>query len=64
MRPIIAASAGNHGRGVSYAARELGLKATIVVPEAAPQVKVDGCLALGANIVRYGKSFDEACGKA
>ena len=63
-RPVIAASAGNHGRGVAYAARQLGLKATIVVPENAPQVKVDGCLSLGASVVRHGKSFDEACTRA
>lgn len=60
-RPVIAASAGNHGRGVAFAARELGLKATIVVPTIAPQVKVDGCLDLGAEVIRFGASFDEAC---
>jgi threonine dehydratase len=35
-----------------------------VVPENAPQVKVDGCLSLGATVVRHGDSFDKACAKA
>ena len=64
LRPVICASAGNHGRGVAYAARSLGLTATIVVPENTPQVKIDGCEALGAEVVRFGSCFDEACTRA
>ncbi len=49
-RGIVAASSGNHGRGVAYAARMLGAKATIVMPWSAPAVKVDAIRALGAEV--------------
>ncbi len=48
---IVAASSGNHGKAVSYAARLLGVKATIVVPRTAAQVKVEAIRALGAEVV-------------
>lgn len=48
---IVAASSGNHGRGVSYAARMLGVQAAIVMPRTAPQVKIDAIRALGAEVV-------------
>lgn len=51
---IIASSSGNHAQGVAFAARMLGIKATIVLPTNAPQVKVDGTRALGAEVVQYG----------
>ena len=50
-RGIVAASSGNHGKGIAYAAKLLGAKATIVMPTTAPQVKVDAIRALGAEIV-------------
>lgn len=61
MRPVISASL-NHGRGVAYAARQLGLPAILVVPTS--QLKIDDCLALGVDIIHYGNSFDETCDKA
>lgn len=51
---IIASSSGNHAQGVAFAARLLGIKATIVLPTNAPQVKVDNTRALGAEVVQYG----------
>lgn len=51
---IIASSSGNHAQGVAYAAKTLGLKATLVLPENAPQVKIDNTRALGAEVVLYG----------
>ena len=51
---IIASSSGNHAQGVAYAASLLGIKATIVLPTNAPQVKVDNTRALGAEVVQYG----------
>ncbi len=51
---VAAASSGNHGRGLSYAAKALGIPATIVIPDTAPQIKVDNILALGAKVVRCG----------
>ena len=53
-RGIIASSSGNHAQGVAYAAGLLGIKATIVLPTNAPQVKVDNTRALGAEVVQYG----------
>ncbi|MDL2319032.1 threonine/serine dehydratase [Eubacteriales bacterium OttesenSCG-928-A19] len=53
-RGIIASSSGNHAQGVAFAARMLGIKATIVLPTNAPQVKVDGTRALGAEVVQHG----------
>lgn len=53
-RGIIASSSGNHAQGVAFAARMLNIKATIVLPTNAPQVKVDGTRALGAEVVQYG----------
>jgi len=51
---IIASSSGNHAQGVAFAAKLLGIKATIVLPTNAPQVKVDNTKALGAEVVQYG----------
>lgn len=51
---IIASSSGNHAQGVAYAANKLGIKATLVLPENAPQTKIDGTKALGAEVVIHG----------
>ena len=59
-RGVIAASAGNHAQGVAYAARELKLRATIVMPQTTPQIKVDAVRALGAEVVLIGDTYDEA----
>ncbi len=59
-RPIVAASAGNHARGVAWAAHRLGLAAHTVVPVAAPLTKVRGTEALGAKVIRFGCSYEEA----
>ena len=50
---VVAFSSGNHARGVAIAARRLGIRAVIVMPSDAPQVKVDGTRAEGAEIVFY-----------
>lgn len=52
QKGVVAASSGNHGKGVAYAAKLLKSKATIVLPDSAPSVKVDGILALGAEVVQ------------
>ena len=52
QRGIVAASSGNHGKAVAYAARMLGVKATIVLPHTAAQVKVDTIQKWGAEVVR------------
>ena len=51
-RGLVAASSGNHGKGIAYAAKMLGTKATVVVPNTAAKVKVDAIRALGAEIVQ------------
>lgn len=51
---IIASSSGNHAQGVAYAAKALGIKATLVLPENAPKAKIEGTKSLGADVVLYG----------
>ena len=53
-RGVITYSSGNHAQGVAYAARALGLKAVIVMPSNAPDVKKRATTALGAEIVEVG----------
>ncbi|HEX6754817.1 MAG TPA: threonine/serine dehydratase [Mycobacteriales bacterium] len=57
---VIAASGGNAGLAVAYAARELGLRADIVVPVSCPAVKVDRLRALGASVTRAGAFYPDA----
>ena len=51
-RGVVTHSSGNHAQGVAFAARHFGVPATIVIPEGAPRVKVEGTRALGAEVVR------------
>jgi threonine dehydratase len=51
---VITYSSGNHAQGVAYAARALGSKAVIVMPDNAPRVKIDATRALGAEVVFVG----------
>lgn len=53
QKGVVAFSSGNHARGVAIAARRLGIRAIIVMPSDAPQVKVEGTRAEGAEIVFY-----------
>jgi threonine dehydratase len=53
-RGIIASSSGNHAQGVAYAARLLGVKVVLVLPENAPRNKIEGCRAMGAEVVLHG----------
>ncbi|MFL5955650.1 MAG: threonine ammonia-lyase [Gaiellaceae bacterium] len=57
---VIAASAGNHGQAVAYAARELGISATVFMPQDAPMTKVEATRSYGADTVLAGTGFDEA----
>ncbi|AUG41037.1 threonine ammonia-lyase, biosynthetic [Pseudomonas chlororaphis] len=63
-RGVITASAGNHAQGVALAARELGIKATIVMPSTTPQLKVQGVSSRGAEAVLHGESFPFALAHA
>jgi threonine dehydratase len=59
-RGVIASSAGNHAQGVALAARKLGVKALIVMPQTTPAIKVDAVRELGAEVVLDGSSYDDA----
>ena len=59
-RGVIAASTGNHGQSVAYAADLFGLRAMICLPEQANPVKVESMQAPGAEVVFHGRDFDEA----
>jgi threo-3-hydroxy-L-aspartate ammonia-lyase len=63
-RGVITYSSGNHAQGVAYAARALGAKAVIVMPENAPEVKIAATRALGAEIVFVGPASSERRMKA
>ena len=58
-RGVVAHSSGNHAQGVAYAARELGVRATIVMPRGASKVKAQRTAALGAEIVWVGDGSEE-----
>ncbi len=64
QRGVITYSSGNHAQGVAYAARALGAKAVIVMPENAPMVKREATAALGAEIVLVGPASSERLAKA
>jgi threonine dehydratase len=57
---VVAASAGNHGQAVAWAAREAGAVATIFVPLEAPMAKVEAARNYGARVEMAGESFEEA----
>lgn len=59
-RGVIAASTGNHGQSVAYAARLFGVKARIVVPERANPGKVAAMQGMGAEVLFHGPNFDSA----
>ena len=59
-RGVIAASTGNHGQSVAYAAQLFDVPAVICVPENANRVKVASMRGLGAEVVFHGRDFDEA----
>lgn len=63
-RGVITYSSGNHAQGVAFAARALGAKAVIVMPDNTPQIKRDATAALGAEIVTVGPASSERKVKA
>jgi threonine dehydratase len=60
QRGVITASTGNHGQSIAFAARLFGVQAHVVVPEGANPGKVAAIQGMGAEILVYGSSFDEA----
>ena len=59
-RGVIAASAGNHAQGLAMAAKEMGVKAIIVMPRITPDIKVQAVRARGARVILKGDAFGEA----
>ncbi|NVN91061.1 MAG: threonine ammonia-lyase [Desulfuromonadales bacterium] len=59
-RGVMTASAGNHGQGVAFAARLLGINSAVFMPENTPLQKVHAVRDHGAEIVLVGRNFDEA----
>ena len=59
-RPVVTASAGNHGLGVAYAATEYGADATVVIPTNASPVKRAALEAFAVELVAVGTSYDDA----
>ena len=57
-RGVVAFSSGNHAQGIAWAARRLGMAATIVMPHDAPRAKRDATLALGAEVVGYDRATE------
>ncbi|MEW4448240.1 threonine/serine dehydratase [Qipengyuania sp. JC766] len=65
-RGVVAVSSGNHAQGVAWAARRLGIAATIVMPRNAPAAKLEATRALGAEVVLYerpGEDRDEVAAR-
>jgi len=63
-RGVVAHSSGNHAQAVSLAARLLGIRAVVVMPDNAPQVKVDGVRRYGGEIVFVGPANEERVQRA
>lgn len=63
---VVAFSSGNHAQGVAWAARRLGMRATIVMPSDAPALKLERTRALGAEVMLYDRASEsrEAIGAA
>jgi threonine dehydratase len=63
-RGVVTASAGNHAQGIGYAAKMLGIRATIVVPRNTPKTKVEAIRRYGVDLIIHGENYDEAERKA
>jgi threonine dehydratase len=61
---VVAASAGNHGQAVAWAARNAGIPARIYVPQDAPMAKVEACRTYGAELIMGGDRFEDAMAAA
>ena len=61
---VVAASAGNHGQAVAWAAREAGISATVFMPQDSPMAKVDATRNYGAHVELVGVGFDESLAAA
>lgn len=58
QRGVVAFSSGNHAQGIAWAAKRLGISATVVMPADAPAAKRESTLALGAELVPYDRATE------
>jgi threonine dehydratase len=56
-RGVVTASSGNHAQGLGYAAKQLGIRAKVVVPEITPRVKIDAIKKYDVELIIYGKEY-------
>ena len=57
---VITASAGNHAQGVALAANHLNLESIIVMPKTTPEIKIDSVKRMGAEVILFGNTYDDA----
>lgn len=57
---VVAVSAGNHAQGVAWAAKKLGIEATIIMPKASPIIKILNTESLGAKVILEGENVDQS----
>ena len=57
-RGVVTVSAGNHAQALAWAARVMGVHATVVRPATASKAKADASAAYGAEVIRHGSAFD------
>lgn len=63
-RGVITASAGNHGLGLAYAARAVGVSACVVLPESTPTIRIDTIRQLGSTVIVHGEDWNAANARA
>ncbi len=63
-RGVMAASAGNHAQGLAFAACSRDIPVTVVMPETAPQAKLNATREMGARVIQKGTLFDDALAEA
>jgi threonine dehydratase len=63
-RGVVTASSGNHAQAVAFAATSLGVKSVVVMPETTPVFKINATKSYGAEVVLYGRVYDDAYRKA
>ncbi len=60
VKHVVTASAGNHAQGVAYSASLVGIKATVVMPQYTPWIKIARTKRYGADVILHGESYSEA----
>lgn len=64
QRGVITASAGNHAQGVAFAAKKLGIRALIIMPQTTPRIKIEAVEGFGGKVILFGQNYSEAADHA